>query len=184
MRIIAGTAKGHTIKAPKGHATRPTQDRVRESMFNILSNYGLFNATVLDFFSGTGALALEALSRGACGAVCVDVATAKLIKENAVHCHLEDRVEVWSHPLMVAVKCLQGRNFDYIFADPPYEKGFVQQTLDAVIATDLLKNDGMLVIERHEKEEPVLPKGWQIVREQRFGYTRVTYIRRDELERS
>ena len=65
MRIIAGRAKGHILKAPKGMSTRPTQDRVRESIFNILTSYGLIESTVLDFFSGTGAFGLEAVSRGA-----------------------------------------------------------------------------------------------------------------------
>ena len=69
MRIIGGTAKGHTIKAPKGVDTRPTLDRVRESVFNVLSNRGIFGTHVLDIFSGTGAVAIEALSRGAAHAV-------------------------------------------------------------------------------------------------------------------
>ena len=73
MRIIAGEAKGHTLKAPKGRNTRPTQDRVRESIFNVLANYGLHGITVLDLFSGTGAMALEALSRGAAVAVTASV---------------------------------------------------------------------------------------------------------------
>ena len=89
MRIIGGTAKGHTIKAPKGVDTRPTLDRVRESVFNVLSNRGIFGTHVLDIFSGTGAVAIEALSRGAAHAVAVDFKTGKLILENAKHCHVE-----------------------------------------------------------------------------------------------
>ena len=73
MRIIAGSAKGHTIQAPKGLDTRPTLDRVRESVFNVLAHRGLYGKRVLDLFSGTGAVAIEALSRGAAEALCVDV---------------------------------------------------------------------------------------------------------------
>ena len=86
MRIIGGTAKGHAIKAPKGVDTRPTLDRVRESVFNVLANRGIFGTDVLDIFSGTGAVAIEALSRGAAHAVAVDFKTGKLILENAKHC--------------------------------------------------------------------------------------------------
>ena len=94
MRIIAGTAKGHTIKAPKGMDTRPTLDRVRESVFNVLAHRGLVQKRVLDLFSGTGALAIESLSRGASHAVAMDKATAKLIKENAEHCHVADKITI------------------------------------------------------------------------------------------
>ena len=94
MRIIGGTAKGHTIKAPKGVDTRPTLDRVRESVFNVLSNRGIFGTHVLDIFSGTGAVAIEALSRGAAHAVAVDFKTGKLILENAKHCRVDDRLEI------------------------------------------------------------------------------------------
>ena len=75
MRIIGGTAKGHAIKAPKGLDTRPTLDRVRESVFNVLANKGIFGSDILDIFSGTGAVAIEALSRGAAHAVAVDFKT-------------------------------------------------------------------------------------------------------------
>ena len=86
MRIIAGSAKGHTIQAPKGLDTRPTLDRVRESVFNVLAHRGLYGKRVLDLFSGTGAVAIEALSRGAAEALCVDVRTEKCIRANAIHC--------------------------------------------------------------------------------------------------
>ena len=94
MRIIGGTAKGHAIKAPKGLDTRPTLDRVRESVFNVLANRGIFGSDILDIFSGTGAVAIEALSRGAAHAVAVDFKTGKLILENAKHCRVDDRLEI------------------------------------------------------------------------------------------
>lgn len=184
MRIIAGRAKGHNLKAPKGMNTRPTQDRVRESIFNVLTNYGLVEATVLDLFSGTGAFGLEAVSRGASLAVCVDKRTARIIKENVTHCHFESNVEVLPVTIEVAAKQLAGRQFDYIFSDPPYEQGFVAATLAVVVNQQLLKENGMLIVEHHEKEPLVLPEGWCVVREQQFGYTKVTYCVPYELERS
>lgn len=184
MRIIAGRAKGHILKAPKGMSTRPTQDRVRESIFNILTSYGLIESTVLDFFSGTGAFGLEAVSRGASLAVCVDKRTARIIKANIEHCHMEDAVEVIPTSIETAAKQLAGRQFDYIFADPPYEQGFVAATLAVVVNQQLIKENGMLIVEHHENEPFVLPEGWSLVREQRFGYTKVTYCVPYELERS
>lgn len=184
MRIIAGTARGHALKAPKGTSTRPTQDRVRESLFNVLSNYGLQETVVADFFAGTGALALEALSRGAIRAVCVDTRTARLILENAMHCKLDDRVEVLSCPIEKAGARLAGQKFDYIFADPPYEKNLIQITINIIEAYDLLAKNGILIMEHHKDESPGLTEGWSIIKEQSFGYTRITYLQRSMLERS
>ncbi|WP_298704264.1 16S rRNA (guanine(966)-N(2))-methyltransferase RsmD [uncultured Veillonella sp.] len=175
MRIIAGRAKGHNLKAPKGLQTRPTQDRVRESIFNVLSNYGINETTVLDLFSGTGAFALEAVSRGALRASCVDKATSRIIKDNIAHCHMEDAITVLPVTIQVAGNQLKGQQFDYIFSDPPYDRGFVAATFEVITVHQLLKNDGMLIMEHHEKELVELPKGWSIVKEQQFGYTRVTY---------
>lgn len=184
MRIIAGRAKGHTLKAPKGLQTRPTQDRVRESIFNVLSNYGFHEATVLDLFSGTGAFALEAVSRGAERAYCVDKATSRIIKENIAHCHMEDAVTVLPTTIQAAGAQLQGNTFDYIFSDPPYDRGFVAATFEVIEKHQLLKEDGMLIMEHHEKELIELPEGWSIVKEQQFGYTKITYCVPYELERS
>ena len=168
MRIIGGTAKGHTIKAPKGVDTRPTLDRVRESVFNVLSNRGIFGTRVLDIFSGTGAVAIEALSRGAAHAVAVDFKTGKLILENAKHCHVEDRLEIIPRKLSQLKNYIMGQQFDYIFSDPPYENGFIQDTIDLVVTYDLLKH--------HKDEAFTLPESWECIKEQKFGYTMVSYF--------
>ena len=175
MRIIAGTAKGHTIKAPKGMSTRPTLDRVRESVFNVLSNKGLVQKNVLDLFSGTGAVAIEALSRGASSAVAVDCSTAKLIRENAEHCRVADRLKILPVTLSQAAHHLEGQQFDYIFSDPPYEKGYIEVVLKLVIQGDLLAPNGILLLERHKDESLVLPDNWECTKEQKFGYTIVSY---------
>ena len=95
MRIISGSARGRVLKSPKGMLTRPTLDRTRESLFNILENSGgLRGAAVLDIFAGTGALGLEALSRGAASAVFIDHYTQQLIRQNAALCGFADCVEV------------------------------------------------------------------------------------------
>lgn len=185
MRIISGTAKGHRLEAPKGMATRPTQDRVRESIFNILaSRQVIYDAKVLDLFSGTGALALEALSRGAQEAVAVDQSTSKVIQKNAEHCKLMNHLEIIGRKLDVLGPLLQGRQFDLIFADPPYLKGWVNKTITMIVEANLLADTGMLIMERHEEESLDLPEGWEIVRELKTGYTRVDFIVTDKFERS
>lgn len=175
MRIIAGSAKGHTIKAPKGLDTRPTLDRVRESVFNVLSHRGIAGTTVLDLFSGTGAVAIEALSRGAAHAVAVDMRTASFIKENAIHCKVLDRIEILPSTMERAFTRLSGKQFNYIFADPPYEKGWIQKTIDLVDQHNMLAPEGVLLLERHNRESVTLPVGWNIIKEQKFGYTIVSY---------
>ena len=95
MRIIGGSAKGTALLSPVGKGmTRPTLGRVRESIFNVLANVGMKDTRVLDIFAGTGAMGLEALSRGAAHATFLDKATCKLIRENAVKCHVENRADV------------------------------------------------------------------------------------------
>lgn len=174
MRIIAGSAKGHTLKSPKGMDTRPTQDRVRESIFNVLhSRFGLFDKLVLDLFSGTGALAIEALSRGAQEAVAVDHRTSKIILDNAKHCKVDQQLQVYACSLAQVSPRLEGRQFDLIFSDPPYEQGWIEKTMAFVVQYNLLSDTGVLVVERHKNEPLELPESWEVVKELSFGYTRV-----------
>lgn len=176
MRIIGGTAKGHAIKAPKGMETRPTLDRVRESVFNVLSNKGLLGADFLDLFSGTGAVAIEALSRGAAHAVAVDFKTSKLILENAIHCRVSDKLEIIPRKLSQLNEHVRGRQFDYIFSDPPYEHGFIQATIDLVLNLNILKPAGILLLEHHKDERFVVPESLECIKQQKFGYTIVSYF--------
>ena len=115
MRIIGGRAKGTNLLAPAGRNTRPTLGRVRESIFNVLANVGVMDTAVLDIFAGTGAMGLEALSRGAASAVFIDKTTGRIIRENAKKCHVEDQVSILSRDVNLSLKSLQGKQFDYIF---------------------------------------------------------------------
>lgn len=182
MRIVAGQAKGHTLKTPKGMKTRPTQDRVRESIFNVLANYGFAGAEILDLFAGTGALGLEAVSRGAVSLVSVDRQTGRLIRENSEICHMEAQTEILPLTVQAAAKKLAGRSFDYIFADPPYLQSMIEVTIANVVEYKLLKAHGILVLEHHKDEAVQLPDGWACIKAQSFGYTRVSYCVQDELK--
>lgn len=179
IRIIAGSARGTVLAAPKGMNTRPTLGRTRESIFNVLANVGLAEAKVLDIFAGTGALGLEALSRGAAEAVLIDQATGKLIAENARRCHAEGRVRILAKDAERALRSLAGETFDYIFLDPPYRKGYVNRILSLVVELGL-PADGSIIIAEHVSSEPLDLTGIgdrvSLWKEKRAGETAVTYL--------
>lgn len=182
-RIIAGTAKGRRLEAPKGQATRPTSDRVREALFTMFSSWlgtvdedpslHLEGIRFLDLYSGSGAVGLEAASRGATyvAAVEKDQATARLIEANAKQLSLS--VEVRASSALAAVK-EPGRHFDIVFADPPYdvETEQVDEVLAALVATDRLAPRALVVIERSKRSAPpTWPEGFEENWNRRYGET-------------
>jgi len=180
MRIITGSAKGAKLKAPSGLDTRPTADRVKESVFNILSDI-VVDARVLDIFAGTGNLGLEALSRGAKSAVFVDNShdSVAIIKENAQHTKLADHVEICKNDVLRALdRFVQtGRCFDLLFCDPPYSRGFVQAVLDKLDKHPIMALDGVIVIE-HSRHEQIADE-WehlQLKRTERYGATLISFL--------
>ena len=175
MRIITGSARGCRLKTPKGaEVTRPTADRVKESLFNILGQM-VAGRKVLDIFAGTGNLGLEALSRGAESAVFVDKATAKLITENLQLTRLQEKGIVRSGDVFAELsRQAAGRaEFSLIFCDPPYHKGLWQQALKQIDGSDgLMAENGSLVVE-HGAEENDIPElsRLQLVHNRRYGHT-------------
>jgi 16S rRNA (guanine966-N2)-methyltransferase len=148
MRIIAGTWRGRRLVAPPGEATRPTADRTRETLFSMLvSRLGSFDElTVADLFAGSGALGLEAVSRGAARAVLVDNdrAAIKAIEANIASLGASDRCEVRAHS---ALALPRGQAFDLIFADPPYTASSGSEAVAAVAAAGWLSPGGWLAVE-------------------------------------
>ena len=175
MRIITGSVRGCRLKTPKGaEVTRPTADRVKESLFNILGQM-VAGRKVLDIFAGTGNLGLEALSRGAESAVFVDKATAKLITENLQLTRLQEKGIVRSGDVFAELsRQAAGRaEFSLIFCDPPYHKGLWQQALKQIDGSDgLMAENGILVVE-HGAEENEIPElsRLQLVHNRRYGHT-------------
>lgn len=173
MRIITGSAKGCRLKAPKGQDTRPTADRIKESLFNILGTR-VFEQRVLDIFAGTGNLGLEALSRGAAAAVFIDQATAPLIRENAEHTHLSEKAEILRGDVFLHLQHFAGagRQFDLVFCDPPYHKGLWEKALQFFDSSGVLSAGGILVVE-HGRDENVLPELQRLerIRNQTYGST-------------
>ncbi len=168
MRIIAGSARGVTLKAPKTFDTRPTADRIKESLFNILGNKTL-DANVLDLFAGTGALGLEALSRGAARAVFVDKSTTNLIKENAAKTKLSEKVTVKKGNVSAVIKLLDGEKFDLIFCDAPYAKGLTEKTLEALHRSDIVADNALIAVEHGRNEDFSSP--FFLLRRVDYGHT-------------
>lgn len=152
MRIISGVARGTKLYTLEGESTRPTLDRVKEPLFSIIQNE-IKNAVVLDLFAGSGALALEALSRGAKKAILCDKSRAaiEIIKKNIEKTHLNEKSKVLC---MDYQKCLDTINekIDLIFIDPPYKLNIAVKAIDKIIEKQLLADNGLIVLETDEEE--------------------------------
>lgn len=182
MRIIAGTARGARLKAPRGLETRPTADRIKESLFSILGA-SVLDKSVLDIFAGTGALGLEALSRGARSAVFIDRATGDIIEGNAAHTKLSERSKIFRGDVFAVLKKLSasGERFDLVFLDPPYKKGLAERAL--ILLDELsLVDEGGIVVAEHGTDENMLLSFTHLkhVREERYGKTTAISIFRRE----
>ena len=173
MRIVAGSRKGHTIHAPKGLETRPTSDRVRENVFNIVAPW-VEGARVLDLYAGSGAMGLEALSRGADSVVFVeaDPEAVRAIERNLDKLRLTGATVVrLSATAALTQEAAAGRKYDLVLLDPPY--AMTDYDSLARYLTRVLADDGLLVLESAAKTEPELP-GLAVRTTRRYGSTRVT----------
>lgn len=149
MRVIAGSAKHLQLKTPNGRDTRPTTDRIKETLFNMLAP-DLYDCTFLDLFAGSGAIGIEALSRGARRAVFVeqDSRAAACISENLRHTHLEEQAEVRKGDALFVLRQLEGRErFDLVFMDPPYGRGLEEKVLKYLSNAHLFKEGARIVVE-------------------------------------
>jgi 16S rRNA (guanine966-N2)-methyltransferase len=175
MRIIAGLHKGRTLKAPRWDGLRPTSDKLRGTLFNILQTR-IEGARVLDVFAGTGAIALEALSRGAAGVTCIDSdrRAAALIAENAALCRESERCviirDVASRALAHAVA---GGPFDIIVLDPPYDYAALEDTVSA--AATQRAADGIVILEHAARVPPPQPAGVSLTRTVTSGDSALTF---------
>lgn len=181
MRVIGGAARGRRLKVPKGAAVRPTADRVKESLFNILPR-DLSGARVLDVFAGSGNLSIEALSRGAAHAVLIDASehAAALIRDNLGRLGFAAQAQVWIAPAERSLRALARRreSFDYIFLDPPYDQKLVARSLALIGESDLLRPGGVLVIEHSSRETIEASYGCLRLQDQRrYGDTRLSFYK-------
>ena len=183
IRVIGGTFRGRKLKAPKGLTTRPVMARVREALFTILGDIGGFR--VLDLYAGTGAVGIEALSRGAGSAVFVESANLQcsVIRENLRTLGVETEVIRSDAVNILKVFGAEQRTFDFIFADPPYEKGLGMKALQAVCEMNVLSENGIMVLSVRKTE--VFPEEVSSCRQifnRRYGDTRLIIYALREME--
>lgn len=175
MRIIAGEARSRTIEAPQGRDTRPTLDRVRENLFNILQRH-IFEARVLDLFAGSGALSLEALSRGASSAVMVDHDRAAQLCEqrNVAKLGYGERATLLRCSDQEALRQLtgQGAQFDLVFLDPPYAMTDLRSVTDQL--RPLLALGALVVVEHPAGHPALVADGFLLTDSRKWGYVGVS----------
>lgn len=157
MRVISGTAGGFNLFSPKCSDVRPTADRSKEALFSMLSPY-LYDADFLDLFSGTGAIGIEALSRGAKRAVFVDNSrqSTEYIKRNLEHTKLSYKAEVVREDVFMFLK-KRRESFDLIFLDPPYNKDLINPSLKLIYENNILNRDGFCAVEYSAYDKPDAP---------------------------
>lgn len=183
VRVLSGAARGRRLRVPGGGRTRPTASIVREALFDILVHRGwLTGGAVLDLYAGSGALGIEAGSRGATRVVFVEEArsAARVLRENLAAVDVEHEVLVMSAQRALAALGRAGASFDGVFADPPYEQGLVDRTVAAVVCAGVLAPGGWLAIEHAARERPTAVPGVAVAVERRYGSTRLTIFRREE----
>lgn len=150
MRVIAGSARRLLLKTVEGMDTRPTTDRIKETLFNMLQN-DLYGCSFLDLFAGSGGIGIEALSRGAKEAVFIDNGSRQIacIRENLKTTKLEDRAQVMAMDVMAGLSRLSasGRRFDFIFMDPPYNHGHEKKILEFLQDSPLVDSETVLIVE-------------------------------------
>lgn len=180
MRIISGTARGRSLVAPAGEKTRPTLDFVRESLFNII-RWDLQDARVLDLFAGTGALSLEAISRGAKEAVLIDMDrdACAAIKKNMESTKLGDRCRLLQRDYQQAMDALarEGQRFDVVFIDPPYRMENTGEMCAALYDKGLLSEAFMIVVEHKRGLAPLLDERFEAYDLRKYRDTEITFVR-------
>ena len=185
MRVISGTARGRRLKELQGMDTRPTTDKVKESIFNIIQ-FEIEGRRVLDLFGGTGQLGIEALSRGAERCTFVDQRreAAALIRDNVKACGFSEHARVvQGDALSFLASCHE--KFDVIFLDPPYHTDLLEKSIEAITRFDILGEHGIMVCESAaDRELPPLAPPYEQGREYRYGKIKLTICRRAGSERT
>ena len=185
MRVIAGSARRLLLKTVDGLDTRPTTDRIKETLFNILQN-DVPGCSFLDLFSGSGAIGIEALSRGASLAVMIEKnpKAAACIRENLAHTKLEDRALVMERDVTEGLRRLEGRNyrFDIIFMDPPYGQGLERQALAYLASSPMATPDTLVIVEAAKEEDFgwLAGFGWRLIKTKEYKTNKHVFVGREQ----
>ncbi len=176
MRVIAGIAKGRKLVAPKGDRVRPTSDKVKGAVFNVLAQYGPFTS-FLDLFAGSGAMGIEAWSRGIRRVAFVekDRVAFRSLRTNLQAVGLEG-ARVLATDWQIALRQLAGETFDVIYADPPFFAGLYPLILKEVREHKVLSREGILCLEHPQRLQLDYGDGWSLLKAKRYGDTVVTFL--------
>ena len=180
MRVITGSARGCRLKELEGMETRPTTDRVKEGLFNIIQ-FDIEGRKILDLFAGTGQLGIECLSRGAKSVTFVDQSrdAIKLIRENLAHCQMQGEVVQADSIGFIG----RDGKYDIILIDPPYDTDLMDKALEKITAFDILNDGGIIVCEsRLDKTVKELPAPYYVEKERKYGKIKVTICGKREAE--
>ena len=185
MRVIAGTARRTVLTAPSGTDTRPTSDRAKEGLFNIIGPL-IVGARFLDLFSGSGAIGIEALSRGASEAVFAEQAKPALeaLRKNLASVKKEAAGRIIPAAALNAIGQLEreGREFDIVFMDPPYDKGLIEGTISGLLNSSVLTKDGLVIAETETGLPLPQADGFTLERQRDYGRTRFLFYRKGDAE--
>jgi len=187
MRIIGGDAKGRRIYSPKKNNIRPTSDGIKESLFNILQEVS--GKAFLDLFAGCGNVGLEALSRGAANVVFVEKnpVMVNAIKRNLLELGINNKYQILETEAAKGIKKLQrkGEQFDFLFADPPYEKGFIREIFQYLGEGEMISSSGVAIFQHSIREDipGTLTGTFMLTDQRRYGDTRISFFKRMEREK-
>lgn len=178
MKIISGKYKGRNIEGHNLDGTRPTMERVKESLFAIIQNY-LDRAVVLDLFSGSGNLGIEALSEGASFAYLVDYnkKASDTIKRNLNTIGIKD-AEVINLDYKKALNYLKDKKIDLIFLDPPYKTDFIEQSIKLIDEYNILSDEGLIICENDSLDKIIYPDNYEVVKDRKYGDKWVVILRK------
>ncbi len=182
MRIIGGTARGTKLYTLNGENTRPTLDRVKESLFNIIQNE-IIDANVLDLFSGSGAIGLEAVSRGARKSILCDKEkqAIEIIRKNVQKTHMEQKVEIYNLDFKKILKEKIKEKQDIIFLDPPYKTDYIAQALELIYEEQLIDAQSIIIIETDEEERIIKNidnEKFEIYDKRKYGRAYLIFLRK------
>lgn len=184
MRVISGNARGKKLVSLEGLNTRPTLDRVKEALFNIIQ-FDIQDKNVLDLFAGSGAIGIEAISRGAKSATFCDnsMDAIKIIETNIKNTRSTEKAVLLHRDYSLALKYLAKNNtkFDIIYLDPPYKTDFAEKAIDEIINLNLLSKEGIIILETDDtnKEETIKNKNIQIFDKRKYGRAILIFIRKE-----
>lgn len=182
MRIIGGKARGTKLYTLDGDNTRPTLDRVKESLFNIIQR-DISDSVFLDLFSGSGAIGLEAVSRGAKKAILCDKSkdAINIIKKNIEKTHLQDQVELYQLPFERLLNDKIKEKIDIIYIDPPYKTDFVYNAIKIILDKNLIDQDSIVIIETDEEDriiKEIESLGIEIVNQRKYGRVHLIFVKK------